>query len=518
MKRRSFLKNTTALSLPIFVNGIPLHGMSMPSAFTGMNGDSDRVLVLIQLNGGNDGLNTIIPLDSYDNLANLRSNIMLPENSLIQITGDNAFHPAFTGMADLFDNAKLNIVQNVGYPNQNRSHFRSTDIWQTASEADEYLSTGWVGRYFESKFPGYPQDYPNADCPDPFAMTIGAVVSETCQGISGNFSVAVNNPNDLFELPVGAQGNYDPASCYGKQVDFVRLTIKQTNAYADRITEAYNAGTTQATYPQDNGLANQLRTVASLIKGGLQTRVYIVSQGGYDTHANQTEGGDPLLGFHTQLLTNLSEAVSAFQNDIELMGIQERVIGMTFSEFGRQIRSNDGVGTDHGDAAPLMVFGNCVNPGIIGDNPDIPAQVDVQTGLPMQYDFRSVYGSILMDWFEVPEAEVKDMLFDEFQYLPILKTCDSVDTYEPPAQELSINVYPNPFMEWLTIEFGTENEWAKVSLFDARGQELRVLASRKFSEGEHTVKLEARDLAAGNYFIRIQTEKQVKTKSIIRVR
>ena len=516
MKRRSFLRNT-ALSLPILVNGFPLRGMMMPTAFAGMNGDSDRVLVLIQLNGGNDGLNTIIPLESYDNLANLRSNIMLPESSLIPITGDNAFHPSFSGMADLFGNAKLNVIQNVGYPNQNRSHFRSSDIWSSGSAADEYLNTGWMGRYFENRFAGYPQGFPNDDCPDPFALTIGAVVSETCQGISGNYSVAVGNPNDLFDLPEGTGGNYDPNSCYGKQLDFVRITIKQTNAYADRITAAYNGGTNQATYPDDNRLGNQLKTVASLIKGGLQTRVYIVSQGGYDTHANQTESNDPAVGQHSELLEELSSAVAAFQKDIELMGLEKRVVGMTFSEFGRQIRSNDGIGTDHGDAAPLIVFGNCVNPGIIGDNPEIPTEVQVQTGLPMQYDFRSIYGSLLMDWFEVPESEVKEILYEDFQYMPILKNCDAVDTYEPPAKELEISLFPNPCAEWTTIKFSSEAEWVKVSLFDSRGQQLRVISNKKFTAGNHELRIEAKDLAAGNYFIHVKTEKQVKTKSLIRV-
>lgn len=517
MKRRSFLRNTTALSLPIFVNGIPLHGMMRPTAFSAMNGESDRVLVLVQLNGGNDGLNTLIPLDKYDNLANLRSNIIIPENELIEITGDNALHPSLSAMADMFNNAKLNIVQNVGYPNQNRSHFRSSDIWSSASDADEYLDTGWMGRYFETKFSGYPQDYPNDDCPDPFALTVGSVVSETCQGISGNFSVAVGNPNDLFELPEGSGGNYDPNSCYGRQLEFVRTTIRQTNAYADRISAAYGSGNTSVSYP-DTGLARQLRTVAALIKGGLQTRVYIVSQGGYDTHANQVEGGATTSGTHAQLLQTLSDAVSTFQTDLQNLDLDERVLGMTFSEFGRQIKSNDGIGTDHGDAAPLMVFGNCVNPGIIGDNPDIPEQVEVQTGLPMQYDFRSVYGSILMDWFEVPEPDVKAILYNDFQYMPILKTCDSVDTYEPPQEELAVSIYPNPFNEWATVRFTSESEFVKISLFDARGQEIRVLASQRFNRGQHELKFESRNLASGNYFVRVQTDKQVKTKSIIRVK
>ncbi len=517
MKRRSFIKAGSALSLPFFLNGIPIRSMAMPSAFAGMNGDTDRILILIQLNGGNDGLNTLIPLDAYDNLANLRSNIILPENSLIPITGDNALHPNMTGIADLFNNAKLNIVQSVGYPNQNRSHFRSTDIWSTGSSADEYLSTGWIGRYLENRFPDYPGNYPNNDCQDPFALTIGNFVSETCQGLSSNFSLAVNNPNDLFELPEGAGGNPDLSTCYGFQLDFVRNAILQTNAYADRIIETYEAGNNQVTYPADNRLANQLQTVAKLISGGSQTRVYIVSQGGYDTHANQAEAGDSLVGEHANLLKDLSDAMKSFQDDLVALEVDEKVVGMTFSEFGRQIKSNDGVGTDHGNAAPLMVFGSCINPGIIGDNPEIPTTVQDQAGLPMQYDFRSVYGSILMDWFEVPESEVKEIFTDDFQYLPILQLCDGVPTHDFDATDIEINVFPNPFTSYASVQFTSKAEWIRISLYDSLGSELRTIAARKFDAGEHLVKFDAHDLAPGNYFVRLATDKQAKTKSLIKI-
>lgn len=516
MKRRSFIRNTTALSLPIFVNGLPLHGMSIPSAFAGMNGDSDRVLVLVQLDGGNDGLNTLVPLDSYDNLANLRSNIILPESSMIQLTDKLAFHPSFAGMADLYNDAKLNIVQNVGYPNQNRSHFRSTDIWSSGSAADEYVNTGWVGRYFENRFPGFPEGYPDDDCPDPFAMTIGGSVSETCQGVSGNYSVAVKKPGDLFELPVGEQGDFDPNSCYGSHLEFVRTSIRQTNAYADRIIAASDAGVNQATYPETL-LAQQLKTVASLIKGGLQTRVFVVSQGGYDLHANQTVNNDPLSGNHTNLLKELGDAIKAFQTDIELMDLKERVAGMTFSEFGRQIRSNDGIGTDHGNAAPLFLFGNCVNAGIIGDNPDIPEEVEVQTGVPLQYDFRSIYGSLLIDWFEVPEDEVKELFYEDFQYMPLMSTCNAPNAVAEPGTRLQVEVFPNPMQNWAKVSFASESEKVKVTLFDARGQVIRVLASRRFQAGNHEIRFEANGMAAGNYFVRIQTDKEVKTKSLVKV-
>ena len=520
MKRRTFLRNTSALSIPVFLNGIPLHGMTMPKSFASMNGNSDRVLVLIQLNGGNDGLNTLIPIDSYDNLANLRSNIIIPASKLINITDTNAFHPACAGLANLYDNAKLNIIQNVGYPNQNRSHFRSTDIWNSGSAADEYVNTGWVGRYFENDYPGFPDGYPTADCPDPFAMTIGSSISENCQGVSGNYSVAVKNPNNLFELPVGHEGDHDPNTCYGMHLDFIRTSIRQTNAYADRIIDAYDAGgLTQTVYP-DSDLATALKTVATLINGGIQTRVFVVEQGGYDTHSSQVEDDDTSTGNHAELLSELSEAIVAFQSDIDSRGLGERVAGMTFSEFGRQIKSNHGEGTDHGSAAPLFVFGNCVKPGIIGDNPDIPAVVQPQMGVPMQHDFRSVYGSVLIDWFEIPQYQVKEIFFDDFQYLPVLNACNLSTSNSNPqtnTENRAVSLFPNPFKNWATVGFSSAKERVKIVLFDAVGREVLLIADQQFNSGEHGVKFEVRGLAAGNYFVRVMGRDWVKVVGGVKV-
>lgn len=519
MKRRNFLRASSAMSLPFFVKGTPMSALMRSSAFTTLNGDSDRVLVLVQLNGGNDGLNMLVPIDQYDNLANARPNIILPESSLIKLDDTNGFHPVMPGMADLYNDAKLNIIQGVGYPNQNRSHFRSTDIWSTGSAADEFLTSGWLGRYFDSKFPGYPEGFPNGDCPDPFAMTIGSQVSATCQGLSSNFSLAVTNPSSLGQLPVGVEGMVDPNSCYAVEIDYIRTTISQSNAYATVISNAADNGNSMATYPDNNSLADQLKIVAQLISGGLQTRVYVVSLGGFDTHANQVINGDVSNGDHANLLQQLSEAVAAFQEDLRLLDLEKRVVGMTFSEFGRRIKSNAAFGTDHGSAAPLMVFGSCVNPGFIGDNPEISDTVDNQEGVAMQYDFRSVYGSLLMDWFEVEESEVRSLLYQEFQYLPILQLCESVATEDPVLTPDSIDLtcHPNPFQEWVTLTFHSEREWVRVSIFDAIGSEIRVLAEQQFAEGEHRIQFEARDLPPGTYFCRIVTRERQKTKRMVKL-
>ena len=208
MKRRSFLKHTgQALALPVFLNGLPVSAISRSSLFGNMNSNSDRVLVLIQLNGGNDGLNMVIPVDQYDGLANVRGNILLPQSSLLSLTDTTALHPSMAGVRGLYDQGKLGIVQAVSYPNQDRSHFRSTDIWTSGSPANEFWPTGWLGRYMDSQYANFPDGYPNAQHPHPFAITMGTVVTETCQGTAANFSIAINNPLTLSPILEGEPGS-----------------------------------------------------------------------------------------------------------------------------------------------------------------------------------------------------------------------------------------------------------------------------------------------------------------------
>ncbi|MEM1323388.1 MAG: DUF1501 domain-containing protein [Bacteroidota bacterium] len=519
MRRRQFIQSSSFLSLPIMVGGFKVSALAHNKLFSFMNGDSDRVLVLIQLNGGNDGLNSVIPLDQYDNLAQVRSNILVPESSVLSLTDTIGFHPNMGGLKTVFDEGKLNIIQGVAYPDQNRSHFRSTDIWTSGSAANEFLTTGWLGRYFDQSHPSYPEGYPNGECPDPFAITLGSTVSETCQGLSSNFSLALANTDNLSELASGGEGEL-PDGCYGDELAFVRESIKQTNAYSETILGALDQGNSLSTkYDDTNDLASRLQVVARMISGGLQTRVYVVSLGGFDTHANQVVDGEPTVGEHAVLLQSLSDAICAFQDDLQLLGLEERVIGMTFSEFGRRIRSNNSLGTDHGTAAPLMVFGSCVNPAILGDNPEISPDVGTQEGLPMQYDFRSVYGSILMDWFEVEENAVKTLLFDEFQYIPIIRDCTMTTSTEELESlgDLQFQVFPNPMRSYTTIEFESAGGWAKISLFDAIGNRLMVVSEQRFSVGTHRINMEGHNLPAGSYYLRIQTDHQQKTKRLVKL-
>jgi uncharacterized protein (DUF1501 family) len=516
MKRRKFIQ-TTGLSLPVLLNGFSLRAMPKSSIFSAVSNETDRVLVLVQLNGGNDGLAMVTPLDQYDKLANARNNILVPQANLLDAGFNNAFHPAMTGIKSVYDNGKATVVQAVGYPNQNRSHFRSTDIWTSGSPADQVWTTGWLGRRFEMIAPAYPEGYPNSDFPHPFAITMGAAVSETCQGTATNYSLAITDPFNLNPLASGG-GDVPPSTPYGDELTFLRQSIEQTNAYGDVITSAANGASNMVTYPGDNRLAQQLKNVALLIAGGLQTKVYIVSQGGYDTHAAQTNAGDPTTGSHADLLSQLSDAISLFQQDLALLGIEKRVLTMTFSEFGRRIRSNDSLGTDHGDAAPLLLFGSCVAPGFIGESPEIPANPDVLDAVAMQYDFRNVYGSVFTDWFEVPEDDVKNLLFQEFTKIPFIEGCSSVSTNEQVAS-LEVNTFPNPFTKQVQINFSCGNEHVRLSVFNGRGQEVNLLVNKTLPAGEHQYSFDSSGMPSGSYYFHLRLENgRQKTKLVVKAK
>lgn len=517
MRRRDFLKNLGMVAGgPILLNGLGLSVLGRSSLFGFLGEESDRVLVLVQLNGGNDGLNTVIPLNQYDPLANARPSIVIPPNQIIPVTDTVGFHPSLTGLKSLYDDGRLGIVHSVGYPDQNRSHFRSIEIWSSGSPADEIWNTGWAGRFLDQQYPGYPTDYPTPMDPDPFAISMGFQVSETCQGSAANFAIALNNPfspANLWEW----EGNEYEGTLYGYEYEYVQGAIAMTNKYTERIAAAANSGANAATYP-DTGLAEQLKNVALLISGGLKTRVYTVSLGGFDTHAGQAFFENPGVGTHADLLKVLSDAIKAFEDDLKAQGLDHRVLGMTFSEFGRQIKENGSLGTDHGTAAPMILFGACTEGKILGDNPVIPANVGAQEGVPMQFDFRDVYGTVLTDWLGVDEASVQAMLYPEFQHLPMLDCGNPISSLQELGEgEIDLSHFPNPFSHTATIRFSGTGEWLRLSVFDALGHEIRVLAEGRYGRGPQEFTFNASSLPAGNYYCRLQLGRRQKTMLMVKV-
>lgn len=520
MKRRSFLKASSLATVPVLINGIPVEAIAKTTFANFVNPEDDRVLVLIQMSGGNDGLNMIVPLDQYANLYKVRDKIILQEDKITKLTDKLGIHPIMTGVKNLYDEGKLKLIQSAGYPNQNRSHFRSTDIWTSGSAADKYVTTGWLGRAFQVDHPTYPTGYPNTSNPDPLAITIGSLVSETCQGTLANFSMALNDPAGLKQLTEAEKGTLTQTN-YGFELGFMINAIRQTNQYSDVVSNAYNKATNLSSkYPTGNQLADRLKIVARLIHGGLKSKVYVVNIGGFDTHANQIDVLDDthITGTQANLFNQLSGAMEAFQDDLKLMGKEKQVIGMTFSEFGRQIKANDSTGTDHGTAAPLFLFGSCIKPGILGDNPTISDTVQNGEGVAMQFDFRSIYASLLLDWFKLDLATVKSIMFGEFQKLTLIEGCDTTVDSQDFERDFSLHLdaFPNPSDQYINLKFVSKNEHIRICLYDIIGSELKVILNGKVNQGEHLLKLDTDSLAPGKYFLRISSDKSQKTKSFVK--
>ena len=421
MKRRDFIKTVAPVAVvPFFSNKI-FAAAYTPSvlneaALLTLGPENDRMLVIVQLTGGNDGLNTIFPMDQYAKLMTARSNILMPDTApLILGSTQTGIHPAMTGLKSLYDDHKLAVVQSVGYTGQNFSHFRSTDIWTTGASSTEVLSSGWSGRYLEYAFPGYPDAYPSAAMPDPLAIQIGSNLSPALQGyeISTGQTVPTSFSGSITSLLSYSNTN-TPAGNVGTELTFLRNQQAFANQYANRIVAAWNGGTNLATYAttSTSSIAQQLKIVARLIKGGLKTKIYWVSLGSFDTHANQVVASDKTTGTHATMLASLSDAIATFQSDLLQMSLEDRVVGFTFSEFGRRIKSNGSTGTDHGAAAPMFVFGSKVNWGVIGSNPVIPTNATTNDQVAMQFDFHRIYASILQNWFCVPQGDAETVLGD----------------------------------------------------------------------------------------------------------
>jgi uncharacterized protein (DUF1501 family) len=509
MKRKDFLKKAIpAAMLPFFIDGMKFQAYAatpMLKAISEAAAKNGRVFVMIQLNGGNDGLNTIIPTDQYSNLSNARNNVLIQESKVLTLNGFNGvgMHPAMTGLRTMFNNQKINIVQAVGYPNPNFSHFRATDIWHTASESSQFLNSGWAGRYLEDLYPGFPVGYPNTNEPDPLAISIGYSVSTALMGNTANTGMAISNPTSFYQL---VSGTVDPApnTPAGHELTYVRLVLQQTQEYNTTVKAAAQSSTNKAIYPGNNPLADQLKIVANLIAGGLKTPIYTVSLGGFDTHSNQVAAtGGNETGSHASLWKNVSDAIAAFQDDCEQLGIADRVAGMTYSEFGRRIKSNDSRGTDHGAAAPLIVFGTQVNPTIIGNNPNIPSSVSVDDNIPMQYDFRQIYASVLIDWFQTPSSKTDStLLLKHFDTLPIFKQGLWVKNFR--AEQISLlQNYPNPFKDFTNIEYSVPAGKVELKLFDNKGRLLKTLVNETVEKGKYSYNLDGHELPPGNYYYQL---------------
>ncbi|WP_027302892.1 DUF1501 domain-containing protein [Rudanella lutea] len=518
MKRRDFIQYAAAGAMtPVVLGGYSARAYGQTAfldALASVADANDRVLVLVQLNGGNDGLNTVIPLDQMSAYNNLRSNIAIKEDKVLRLTNTltTGLHPAMTGMRDLFNEGKMSIVHSVSYPSPSQSHFRASDIWFTAANSNQTLTTGWLGRYLDTEFPGYPDKYPSTAMPDPLAVQISYITSTSLLGPSQSMAIAIQNP-DTFATLVGDKAAIDPGATAntpaGRSIAFIRQQQVSSVQYAGQIKAAAGKGKNMATYPTSNSLADQLKIVARLIHGGLRTKVYYVSIGGFDTHATQTDATDTSIGAHANLLKMVSDGIRAFMTDLKMMGIDKRVAGMTFSEFGRRAGSNSARGTDHGIAAPVFVFaGEGIKTQFVGKNPSL---TDLEgNSIKMQMDFRQVYSALLTDWLGETTATANSVLLRNFEPAPMFRQI--VAANEEPL--VTFGLYPNPAVDDVLIEselFGPGGVQS-VQVVDMTGRPLFVPVERLQT---NTYRISVRELPAGTYIVAVETGRRKLTNRLL---
>jgi uncharacterized protein (DUF1501 family) len=471
--------------------------------------ENDNILVIVRLKGGNDGLNTIVPLYDYDTYANLRPTIRHQQNDLITLSPDFAIPNYMNSLESMWGEGQMKVVNGVGYPEQNLSHFTSSDIWSSAAH-NYFEPTGWWGRYFEDLYPDYLTNPPAV----PPAIQIGSSGNLVFQGAENNYAFSVANPEQL--AAVAENGTLHdvldiPSCVYGDKLLFMRATTNTTFTYAGVINDAYLASSNNADY-EDAELANQLAIVARMIKGGLGTKVYMVTLNGFDTHANQEVA-------HQLLLEDLSKSMKAFYEDLSAVGMQNEVLSMTISEFGRRPYENGSNGTDHGAASPVMLFGSGLNGnGFVNNHPDLSTWDDDDNLIPTT-DFRDVYSTVLTDWFCLEPGIVNDILLNEtYQGLDLGFSCESLASpeFSSSSRFNHVATYNN---NTTNIEFTMPNTaHVDIKLYDIMGKEIGTLKNGIVYPGKHVINVKTAvntRLAYGQYVYRIAVGGQFYSRSIL---
>jgi uncharacterized protein (DUF1501 family) len=377
MNRRNFLTLTGTFTGGLLVLPDFLHAFgSQNNLVTG-----EQCIVFVQLNGGNDGLNTFIPYDNplyYD----LRTKIALNKDVVVGKNKGMAFHPSLKDFAQMQQNGDLTIIQNVGYPEPIRSHFRSQEIWQTATDSNKYINEGWLGRYLDLQCNGHQATA---------GINLDSIDNLALKGVEPN-SITVKDPN-RFKVKSDKDENVTLSD--NPQLDFVRKIANSVTEGSDEIQKALAKSKTEISYPK-TGLSKNLEWISRLIKGNLNSKVYYTSLGGFDTHDNQ-------LAIHEKKLTDLNDSLYSFYQDLKQAQLMQNVTVVVFSEFGRRVKDN-GNGTDHGTAAPMFIIGGNNKGTILGNNPNLS---DLDNGdLKYEIDFRSVYASLLKEKMDFDYSKI----------------------------------------------------------------------------------------------------------------
>ncbi|HCQ13875.1 DUF1501 domain-containing protein [Flavobacterium sp.] len=460
MQRRQFLKlgSGATVGLGLTTNGIASEFLDWLRPSTNCIEVSDRVLVVVRLAGANDGLNMVVPLSQYGQYETLRPTIKLNQTgtgALINLDTTQStnnlvgLHPSMTGFKSLYDSGKLSLIHNVGYPSPNYSHFIGENIMFAGKDGttDDQVQNGFIGRYLESIFPnlsGNPQPFMQ----DPLALHFGS--SNASLGFTHDHGTAEYNITSLQGTLFGqlAPSALPTASEYNDTLNYIKFVESGMDGYFARVNSVFNAGfNSPATYPNTD-LAKQLRTIARMLKGGSKTKIFQVTLFGFDTHASQVVSGANHTGTHATLLSNVSSSISSFMSDLNALGLEDRVMVVSFSEFGRKAKENASFGTDHGDIAPMFVVGKHVTPGIIGTPPNLSNVYGGTDGrffpTERQHDYRQVYTTLLQDWLGATNAALTSAELSAFQTQKLNLVTTAQNAYPTCQVASGINCDSNP--------------------------------------------------------------------------
>lgn len=447
MKRRNFLKLGSTLGIvPLLTNGLPIRSLAAtsPAWFNPCN-PTDRSVVVIYLNGGNDIFNTTVPLNQFADYANFRADTYLPQNQLITLDNTLAtnqqigLHPALTGLKSLYDNGLLNIIQGVGHAQPNKSHFKALDNWLTSSGGIENYNQGWAGRFLQDRYPSF-NGLPFTGELDPLGMLFGRMNN-------AGFHTDAEHNHEIVMSGQDSQGFYSvissiagesilnvPNTEHGGMLSFMESVATSLNVYSQRVQTTFANGTNSSVVYPNSDLSKQLKTISRMLSGGSRTKVFMATIGGFDTHVTQVNQGSTTTGLHHDLLQDIGNSIKAFQDDLQNQGLDNKVLTVVFSEFGRKILENGSLGTDHGTLNSMFVVGSGVQGGVTGNNIDLQNQDNDGAPNPnqTQYDYRQVYATILQDWLGANDTSIDNTFYNHLgnsyttQKVPIINLANVI--------------------------------------------------------------------------------------------
>ncbi len=526
MKRRTFIKYTTIAGTGLALVPNILRTTETPVIVPNeqlLSGFDDNIIIFIELFGGNDGLNTIIPAED-DEYYKLRPNINIPTDIAIKIN-DIYFNPGLIddvhngGLGRMFEDGRLAIVEGIGYDQPNLSHFRSEDIWQSGinpkSNNNLQLLEGWLGRFLALKLPDFPLNIPE----HPIAISMDGTTPLMFKSEKGDMGISLLDPLSFYQLGAGLtpkESLLTDDSFYAKEFNFVHTIAKQSEQYSNAVYNAYNIGKDKINGDiySNNPLSQKMKLISTLIAGGLKTKVYFLKLSNFDSHAQQMNTG--FTGGHYTLLNNLSRAISEFMDDALKLGFSERITGLTISEFGRRAYDNNSRGTDHGAASMQFIFGNdkFVNGGYWNNRPNLN-DLDINGNLKYQTDYRVIYAEILEKRYSATNEEITKVFGESFLPLNILeKRTTSAESNLKKINGNFINLYPNPSYGKFYIEFELfKSSNVNLNIYNSNGRLKSNIINSKLEAGVYNIPYEINE--NGAFFIDISINNNRYTNKII---